>query len=263
MTVPPAAHPFTVARCLRYAYRLPWLLLHMLIGLPLVVLAMLPFWRELPVAGVPLQERMVRWWSAGLLRVFGLRVHRRGQPLSGGVLMVANHVSWLDIEMIHSQVLVGFVAKAEIQRWPLVGWLAARGQTIFHQRGNTESLGGVMDEMTVRLRQQRPVAVFPEGRTRDGKAVGPFHARIFTCAVEAAVPVQPVALSYGHGGQAQTAVAFGPRENFLTNFLRLLGEPAREAEVHFLAPIAPGGMDGRRQIAESARSAIVAAMAVP
>jgi len=105
--------------------------------------------------------------------------------------------------------------------------------------------------------------VFPEGRTRGGAEVGPFHARIFTAAVEAQVPVQPVALRYGTRGEAQTLVAFAPRENFLQNFLRLLGERARAAEVHFLAPIAPGEVDGRRAIAELARERIVAAMAGP
>ncbi|WP_245626490.1 lysophospholipid acyltransferase family protein [Stenotrophomonas ginsengisoli] len=250
-----------MARTFRYLYRTPWLLAHLLLGLPLVLLAMLPPWRNWQVGSRPLEHQLVRLWSAGLLRVFGLRVRALGSPLPGGVLLVANHVSWMDIQMIHSQHMVGFVAKAEIAGWPLVGWLAARGQTIFHQRGDTQSLGGVMDEMSARLRQQRPVAVFPEGRTRNGHEVGPFHARIFTCAVEAGVPVQPVAIRYGEQGRAQSVVAFGEREGFVPNFLRLLGEPARRAEVHFLEPIAPGQLEGRRQIAELARQRVVQAMA--
>jgi 1-acyl-sn-glycerol-3-phosphate acyltransferase len=157
--------------------------------------------------------------------------------------------------------MMGFVAKREIAGWPLVGWMAARGETIFHQRGSTESLGGVLHEMLARLRAGRSVGVVPEGRTRDGREVGPFHARIFLAAVEAGAPVQPVALRYGVGGVAQTAVAFRPGEDFVGNFLRLLGEPARIAEVRFLAPIAPGDAEGRRRIAELARDRIVAAMA--
>ena len=115
--------------------------------------------------------------------------------------------------------------------------------------------------MMRRLREGRSVGVFPEGGTRGGGDVGPFHARIFLAAVEAGVPVQPVALRYGDRGAAQTVVAFGPRENFLSNFARLLGEPPRRAEVHFLAPIAPGDAEGRRRIAELARARIVDAMA--
>ena len=156
--------------------------------------------------------------------------------------------------------MMGFVAKREIASWPLVGWLAARGQTIFHQRGNTESLGGVMQVMADRLRAGKAVGVFPEGRTRGGHEVGPFHARIFQAAVETGVPVQPVALVYGLKGDAQTIVAFGPGESFFANFLRLLGEPARHTEVHFLEPIGAQDLEGRRRIAETSRARIVAAM---
>jgi 1-acyl-sn-glycerol-3-phosphate acyltransferase len=71
--------------------------------------------------------------------------------------------------------------------------------------------------------------------------------------------VQPVALRYGVGGSAQTIIAFAPRENFLQNFLRVLGEPARIAEVHFLAPVLADG-DGRRRLAQTCRERIIAAM---
>lgn len=259
----PAAPDHPAARAFRYLYRVPWLLLHLLLGLPLVLLALLLPWRSWRVAGAPLEQHAVRCWSSGLLRVFGMRVRRVGEPLHAGVLLVANHVSWVDIELVHSQYMVGFVAKAEIARWPLVGWLAACGHTIFHTRGSSQSLDGVVDVMVERLQQSRPVAVFPEGRTRGGEEVGPFHARIFTSAVQAAVPVQPVALRYGAGGNAQTVVAFAPGEHFFGNFIRLLGEPSRQAEVHFLEPIRPEQVQGRRQIAELARSRIVAVMEGP
>src|SRR5690606_7269122 len=155
---------------------------------------------------------------------------------------------------------MGFVAKREIRGWPVVGWLAARGETIFHHRGSQESLGGVLHEMLARLRAGRSVGVFPEGRTRGGHEVGPFHARIFAAAVEAGAPVQPVALRYGAGGSAQTVVAFRAKESFLANFLRLIGEPPRVVEVVFLQPIVPGDAEGRRRIAELARARTVEAM---
>jgi 1-acyl-sn-glycerol-3-phosphate acyltransferase len=75
------------------------------------------------------------------------------------------------------------------------------------------------------------------------------------------VPAQPVALKYGAGGSAQTTVAFRARENFMQNFWRLLGEPARAVEVHFLEPVA-AGEDGRRRMAELSRQRIQAAMAL-
>lgn len=248
-------------RALRYLYRVPLLTWHVLIDLPVVLLAIASPVQDVGLpGGERLGDRMIRAWQGGLMRIFGLRMRRVGTPLPGATVFVANHVSWIDISALHSQRMMGFVAKREIAGWPVVGWLAARGETIFHQRGNTESLGGVLHAMRARLRAGRSVGVFPEGRTRGGHEVGPFHARIFLAAVEAGAPVQPVALRYGAGGSAQTVVAFAPHENFLQNFVRLLGEPARAGEAIFLEPIPPGGGEGRRRIAEVARERIVAAM---
>lgn len=255
---PPGA---SAARALRYLVRVPMLLWHLLVHLPLTLLMMTPLTARLRIGDESLEHRTIRAWSAGLMRVFGFRLRRVGTPLPGATMFVANHVTWIDISLLHSQRMMGFVAKREISNWPVIGWLAARGETIFHHRGNTESLGGVLHEMLARLRAGRSVGVFPEGGTRGGGEIGPFHARIFLAAVEAGVPVQPVALLYGEHGNAQRTVAFGPREGFLANFLRLLGEPPRLAEVHFLTPIGPGETDGRRRIADLARQRIVEAMA--
>jgi 1-acyl-sn-glycerol-3-phosphate acyltransferase len=256
----PAAGSGGLARAFRYLYRVPLLLIHLLLFLPLTLLCMVPVLAGIRVGGERLEHFAVRAWSAGLMRIFGFRLRRVGRPFPGPALFVANHVSWIDIEALHSQRMMGFVAKHEIRTWPVVGWLAARGETIFHHRGSQESLGGVLHEMLKRLRSGRSVGVFPEGRTRDGHAVGPFHARIFLAAVEADVPVQPVALRYGARGSAQPVVAFGPKESFFANFLRLLGEPARTADICFLEPIRVTDLDGRRRIAELSRERIVKAM---
>ena len=249
-----------MTRVLRYLVRAPLLLLHLLVLLPIAMFVVSLPWARRGEHGHRVDHRVIRWWSAGLVRVFGFRLRRIGEPLRGAVLFVANHVSWIDIVVLHSQRMMGFVAKREIEGWPVVGWMAGRAETIFHQRGSSESLGGVLHEMLARLRSGRSVGVFPEGRTRDGREVGPFHARIFLAAVEAGVRVQPVALRYGDRGDAQATVAFRPGENFVSNFFRLLGEPARTAEVHFLAPIGTADTAGRRRIAELARERIVAAM---
>ncbi|WP_326519973.1 lysophospholipid acyltransferase family protein [Xanthomonas arboricola] len=252
----------SVLRWFRYLYRVPLLLMHLSICLPITMLCVV----APPLASIrtgrddTLDELMIRWWQGNLMRIFGFRLRRFGTPLPGATLFVANHVSWVDISMLHSQRVMGFVAKREIAGWPLVGWLATKGQTIFHQRGNTESLGGVLQEMLLRLQSGKPVGVFPEGRTRGGTEVGPFHARIFQAAVEAGVPVQPVALRYGERGNAQAVVAFGERESFFANIVRLLGEPSRLAEVHFLEPIRALDIEGRRRLADTSRQRIIAAM---
>ncbi len=246
-------------RPFRYLWRLPLLLLHVTLGLAITVALLGPIGRALRWRGEPMDQWVLRTWSRLMIRCFGMRIRRVGQPLPGATLFVANHVSWIDITLMHSQRVVGFVAKAEISRWPLIGWVASRGGTIYHHRGDNESLHGVMHQMVQRLQAGHSVGVFPEGRTTDGERIGVFHARIFQPAVLAAVPAQPVALKYGARGADQSAVAFQKGEHFLGNFLRLLGEPPRVAEVHFLEPVTPNA-DGRRRLAETCRARILAAM---
>lgn len=243
----------------RYLVRVPLLLLHLFIGLPLTLVMINPLTARWRIDGERVDHRTIRWWSKTLMRIFGFRVRRYGTPLRGAAMFVANHVSWMDIELMHAERVVGFVAKSEISRWPLIGWLARRGGTIYHQRGSNESLHGVLHLMVQRLQEGEAVGVFPEGGTTPGDAIRTFHARIFQAAVTAEVPVQPVALRYGAGGNAQTIIAFGPQEHFLGNFLRVLGEPGRLAEVHFLEPVVPGA-DGRRRLADTCRERIIAAM---
>ncbi len=254
--------PRDLLRPLRYLWRTPLLLVHLLVALPLTVLMMNRWSARLMIRGESLEHRTVRWWSGRLVRIFGFRVIRVGIPLPGPVMFVANHVSWLDILVLHSQRMMAFVAKREISRWPLVGWMAGLAGTIYHHRGNNESLHGVMHQMLQRLEVGRAVGVFPEGRTTAGERIETFHARIFQPAVVAAVAVQPVALRYGGGGAAQTRVAFQRGESFFANFLRLLGEPAQALEVHFLAPQLPQD-DGRRRLAEACRASISHAMSLP
>ena len=240
-------------RALRYLYRLPMLAWHVLVHLPVVMVLM--------VRGGAPAHAAIRWWARGLLRVFGMRVERQGTPLAGGTLFVANHISWIDIIALHSQHMMGFIAKSEIRGWPLVGWLTAQAETIFLRRGNADSLGDVMAEMSQRLRAGRAVAAFPEGGTRNGRELGAFHARIFTAAVDADAPVQPVALCFGARCEAQHVVAFAPRESFMGNLVRLLGEPPRPVTVSFLEPILHSEQEGRRGIATLARARIERAMA--
>lgn len=246
-------------RPLRYLWRFPALLLLVVVGLPITMLMINPLCAKLSRRGERLDHWAVRQWQGGLVRAFGMRTKRYGTPLPGAAMFVANHVSWIDISVLHSLRWMGFVAKAEIERWPLIGWLASRGGTIYHHRGNNESLHGVMHQMVQRLESGLAVGVFPEGRTTDGRGIGVFHARIFQPAVLAKVPAQPVAVKYGARGNAQAIVAFGPREHFMGNFFRLLGEPGRVVEVHFLEPVA-ASEDGRRRMADTCRERIVTAM---
>lgn len=247
-------------RPLRYLWRVPLLLLHIMLGILLCSLIL--SWNQHVVmknGKEPFAHRMIRWWSVMLLRVFGMRSMRMGQPLIEPVLFVANHTSWIDIVLLHSQHDACFVAKAEIARWPLIGWMAATGGTIFHRRGSNHSLSTVMQVMVERLRGGRSVAVFPEGGTGYHGVLKVFHARIFQAALDAEVPVQPVALRFARDGRRVLDAGFREHESFVHNIVRLLGDAPVDAEVHFLAPV-PASPDARRRMAELSRERIGAAL---
>jgi lyso-ornithine lipid O-acyltransferase len=242
-------------RPLRYMWRVPLLLLHIVFGV--VLCGFILSWTNgvMRNGREPFGHRTIRLWSILLLRIFGFRSRRIGKPLADPVLFVANHTSWLDIELLHTQRAACFVAKAEIANWPLVGWMAARGGTIFHRRGSNHSLAAVMQVMVQRLRAGRSVAVFPEGGTGHNGVLRVFHARIFQAALDADVPVQPVALRFACDGRRVLDVGFRETETFVANILRLLGAPGMDAEVHFLEPV-PASPDARRRMAETARERI-------
>ncbi len=239
----------------RLLYRLPWLLWHIVIDTPLTVLCQTAPGRAIRVGGKPLSDIMVSFWAGVSCRIFGLKRQVFGEFQPGAQLVVANHISWLDIEVLHSLYAMGFVAKAEISKWPLLGWLARVGGSVFHQRGSHNSASGVATAMADRLREGRKVAIFPEGGILPGQGVKRFHARLFAAAIEANVPVQPVMLRYLRDGQHYDDVTFHPGEHFLANYFRLLMQKACIAEVHVLPCLDPTDKQ-RRQLAMETETAV-------
>lgn len=246
-------------RPLRYLVRTPLFLLHIIFALPLAVIALNPLMSKIPVGRLRFDQFMISWWSGTLLRLFGFRIRSFGKPLPGAVMYVANHLSWLDIELMHSQRAISFVAKSEIAKWPVVGYLATRAGTIYHQRDSSDSMASVIGRVVERLQTGEPVGIFPEGGTGGGERVRTFHARIFQAALDANVPVQPVALRYGRDGRQDLSMPFAQGESFVANLLRILGSRSMDAEVHFLEPV-ESTPDARRRMAEESRARIVQAV---
>lgn len=191
---------------------------------------------------------------------FGMRARVTGQPQAGAVLMAANHISWLDIPVLHSCCAMGFVSKAEIEKWPIFRNIASTGGTIFHQRGSHDSALGVSSLMAQRLRLGRAVMVFPEGGIEAGQPIRIFHARMFRAAVEVGCPVQPVMIRYMRNGRVDEDVPFRVGESMAINFCRQLARPKSFAEVHFL-PVISAVDQPRRALADAARAAVVSSYA--
>lgn len=205
-------------------------------------------WREADATGKRL--------AVCLLWFFGVRVAIRGTPAEGPVIIAANHISWLDILALHTNVAMVFVAKAEIAQWPVFRFMARTGDTIFHQRGSHDSAADVVSVMLQRLAQGRRVAIFPEGGILPGVEVRVFHARMFRAAVEAGCPVQPVMVRYIRNGSRDDDILFHEHETMLANFARLLARPGAVGDVHFLPVIESTGKP-RRALADAARAAVI------
>jgi len=240
---------------LRLVYRLPFLLLHLFIGTPFTVFCQSSAGRSIRLAGRPLNEIISCWWSRVICRIFGIKRDISGEFQPGAQLVAANHISWLDIAVLHGFTAMGFVAKAEINGWPLLGILARAGGSVFHQRGCHDSASGVKAAMIERLHENRKVAIFPEGGILPGDDVKYFHARLFAAAIEAQVPVQPVMLRYLRDGARYDEITFLPGEHFMANFLRLIMQKRCVADVQVLPLIEPAGKQ-RRQLAGEAEAVV-------
>lgn len=238
-------------RYLRLLYRFPLFLLHLTIGTPVTVLCQYRPLRTVRMGKSTLGGVMSTWWSRTICHLFGLAIKTRGAFQPGPQLVVANHISWIDIPLLHSQSVLGFVSKAEIASWPLIGYLARVGNTVFHYRGSHDSASGVASVMKERLEQGGKVAVFPEGGILPGKGVKRFHGRMFAAAIETGCAVQPVMIRFMRNGRHDHDMTFLRGEHFVGNFFRLMGQAGCVAEMEILPLLDTAGKQ-RRQIAAEA-----------
>ena len=243
---------------LRLFYRIPWILVHLLIGLPLTMLSIGTPAGAIRIGESSLDIIMLNWWSGTTCSIFGLQRSIKGIFHPGAQLVVSNHISWLDIQLLHSVSPMGFVAKAEIRNWKLAGRVATFGDTVFHQRGSHDSSSGVSTLMVQRLQQGKKVAIFPEGGILPGDGVKRFHARMFAAAIETGLPVQPVMIRYLRDDRHYTGMTFLRGEHFIANLFRLLRQRKCIAEVSILPLIHPEGKQ-RRELAKESEAVIRAA----
>ncbi|HVT34200.1 MAG TPA: lysophospholipid acyltransferase family protein [Nevskiaceae bacterium] len=236
-------------------YRGLRVLVHLCVGLVLA-LALALDWR-----GRLKPEKFAHWWSSVLLDIFNIRLVVHGAPAAGARMTVANHVSWLDIPLIAACEPTRFVAKSEVQRWPIAGWLADAGGTFYIRRGKGGSKP-LLHKLTPHLARGGNVTVFPEGTTTDGREVLEFHPRLFAAAIDAACAVQPVAIRYGLGARGANVAPFIGDDDLVSHILRLLREPELTAEVRYCAPLQAIDLQ-RDELADAARTAVCAALAQP
>ena len=165
-------------------------LLHIVVGFFTILLVF-------PRLNQEQREIRIQVWSHEMLGLIAIKLIVKGHPASNGpMLLVANHISWLDITSLHAARFCRFVSKADIKKWPVIGTLATGVGTLFIERESRRDAMRVVHHMTDRLRAGDVIGVFPEGTTSDGQGVLPFHANLFQAAITADAPIQPVALQF-------------------------------------------------------------------
>ncbi len=208
----------------------------------------------------PLQRQRIRQrWSSRLLAIVGLRLEHEGERVQPGCLLVANHVSWLDIFVVNALAPAAFVSKAEVRNWPLIGVLAARNETVFLMRGSRGHARIINAEVGAILDAGRNVALFPEGTTTDGSHVLHFHAALLQPAVESGHSVQPVAISYLDAqGRHSLAPAYAGDTSLIECLMAIVGSRALIASVSVGSPLPTCNGLHRKEVARQARETIVA-----
>ena len=228
-------------RRIRACWRLLRVFLHILAGLWIAAV-------RLPRLQPAAQSAQVQVWSLALLGHIGIALEIRGQPpILGPVLLVSNHISWLDIPVMHAARHCRFVSKSDIRDWPLIGTLATAGGTLYIERSSRRDAMRVVHLMRDALLAGEVLAVFPEGTTGDGLSVLPFHANLLQAALSANAPAQPVGLRFidKASGQPSLAPSYVGDDTLLGSIWRTLSAPPMVAVVHYGEPEQAAGRDRR------------------
>ena len=217
-----------------------------------------------PCLSVDRRRRIRYRWSSELLQHFGFTLKIEGALPTDAGLSAANHVSWIDIFAVNALMPVAFVSKDDLIRWPIIGTLASHNETIFLQRGSRGHAHTIGRDMAKRLESGNWLAVFPEGTTTDGTHLHPFHGALLQPAIDADVPVTPVALRYEDlDGNRTLLPAYAGDTSLWESFCAILS--ARQLVVRLTigqpVRVAPAsGNQGRKQLAQKLHNEIQRAL---
>lgn len=205
------------------------------------------------------QHRTLKNWSRQLLAIFNIGIQIEGQQSSrgeGGCLMVANHVSWLDIFVLNAIHPSQFIAKSEVRNWPVIGWISRRSGTIFIERAMRQDASKINQRVSLLLKQGACIGLFPEGTTTDGTQVGHFHSSLIQPAIDAGVRLCPIALRYqDEEGELSSTAAFTGDTTLVQSIWKILCCPQLNALVVF-TPTLLAANENRRVLARTAQVAI-------
>jgi len=205
-------------------------------GLWHVLVGMWTIYVRFPQFSLEQREMRVQAWALQFLALWDIHLKVLGRPVQNGpALMVANHISWLDISVIHAARHCRFVSKSDIRDWPLLGTLATGAGTLYIERTSRKDALRMVKDMAEAMKNGDVVAVFPEGTTSDGRDLLPFHANLIQSAILAEAPVQPMSLKFidARSGEPSFAPCYIGVDTLLGSIWRTLKAPKIIAVVHF------------------------------
>ncbi|MEX2476585.1 lysophospholipid acyltransferase family protein [Marinobacter sp.] len=188
-------------------------------------------------------------------RCLGFRIRQQGVPAKNNVLFVSNHVSWSDIPVLGGRVPLRFLSKAEVGRWPVIGWLAQQAGTLFITRGGGRAREA-QAEISATLVSGQSVLVFPEGTTSSGLSVLPFHSRLLQAAPQAGVAIQPISIAYTRNGRPDQLAPFIGDDDFQHHLPRMLRQAAVEVTVVFHPAVPVSNDQSLADLAETLRQTV-------
>jgi 1-acyl-sn-glycerol-3-phosphate acyltransferase len=211
-------------------------------------------------------SRLSQRWSQKMLAIFGVEYHLHGNMPdlnTRGLIMVSNHMSWLDIWLLYAIHPLRFISKADVRGWPVIGFLAQQSGTLFIQRERRHHTAAIIKEAAELLTQGDCIGLFPEGTTTDGTYLRPFHTALFQAAVIHQAPVVLFAIRYHlPDGSIDTAPAYHGGLTLLDSFRSVLARRRIQVEVTCLGTLDTHGKT-RREISNAAESAIATHLNLP
>ena len=209
-------------------------------------------------ASIERRQRWTRLFMGRLVAALPFDVRVVGTLPQRPMLWVCNHVSWTDIPLLGMLTPLSFLSKAEVRHWPVAGWLAEKAGTLFIRRGGGDAQR-LREQIAGQLGQARPLLIFPEGTTTDGRSLRTFHGRLLAGAIDQGAPVQPVAIQYLRAGEPDPIAPFIGEDDLVSHLMRLFGHDRGEVVIHLMPPINSAGKE-RAALAFQAQQAIQLAL---
>lgn len=240
---------------IRALLRLSVLAIHILNGLMLVLINRLRLgdnWFDTRKG-----RQLIRKWARQACHILAVQIESNGvvSPVKG-TLFVANHISWIDIIALYTELDIKFIAKDAVKSWPLIGRLATSTGNLFIERNRHFAMNAVINNIRSELDNNNSIMVFPEGTTTDGWNVKRFYTGLFSSVTNTDTVVQTIALYYKRDGGIDEHAPYIGEDNFITHLFRIASLEKTCLHINFGVPFLPGSMD-RHELAALAYSSVV------